>query len=70
MISRLSKYIEVNPRNIPVNTPDILRSDAILYIPDLVTPVDGKWIDRSGRNKQVLAATTNIAISVILAIIY
>ena len=61
MISRLSKYIEVNPRNIPVNTPDILRSEAVLYIPDLVTPVDGKWVDRSGRNKQVLAATTNVA---------
>ena len=34
---------------------------AILYIPDLNTPVNGYWQDKSGKNKLAQAATTTIA---------
>ena len=34
---------------------------AILYIPDLNTPVNGYWQDKSGKNKLVQAATTTVA---------
>lgn len=34
---------------------------AILYIPDLNTPVNGYWQDKSGKGKLVQAATTTVA---------
>ena len=44
-----------NTRSIPQ------QLGAILYIPDLITPVNGYWQDKSGKNKLVQAATTTVA---------
>ena len=44
-----------NTRSIPQ------QLGAILYIPDLNTPVNGYWQDKSGKGKLVQAATTTVA---------
>jgi hypothetical protein len=37
-----------------------IQLGAILYIPDLTTSINGYWVDKSGNNKLVQAATTTV----------